>query len=288
MFFRGLMAFGLFALVACGGGRTGTGTTTGTTTGGGTGTGTGGGTGTGTGTATGTVSCDIADVGGAGLWTDNGGHPISAAGGSITSTPYAMDAGLDDLDAALSGAASDTVIDVTITGAVVTARAYVPDTNDGTVTFWFEDMNGVGQAYYVDTRTHGVEPTDIEPGDVIDMHAVLGEDYFGTLEVTGIDAFSVTSKDTPIFVTDVLDGSAANTSALQNKMVQIYGGLTTDPEDCGGRDCFEFTYGDGHTGIFRTNGTSFKGDCVHWIGPLSEFQGDEQLNVENFDWYRWW
>ncbi len=296
MFFRVVMCSATLALVGCGNridpgttgtttGGTGTGQGTGTATGAGTGTGSG--TGTGTGTGTGGFVCDIADEGGYGLFT---GHPIEAAGGSITPTPPAVDAGLSALDAAINGEFNEIPIDVTITGAIVTARDYVPATNDGTVTFWFEDANFAAQAYRVDVGALGIDPLSIEPGDTVDMHATMGVHYFGTLEVTAVDSITFSHDDNPVYVTTVMAPDALDPSTHRDRIVEVYGQLVSDPTDCGGRNCFDFEYNGGHVAIFRlsTAATLFKDDCIHYIGPLGEFSGTPQLNVGDFDWYRWW
>lgn len=289
MFFRLVMCGGLAALVACGGGRvdgaTGTGTGSGTGTGAGTGTGTGPGTGTGTGTGTGGFVCDIADNGGLGAWTE---HPITVAGAPVSTTAPTVDAGIDDLITALDGEFTELAIDVNITGAIVTAVGYVPQTNDGTVLFYFEDMSGVGQAFYVDTMAAGVDPLSLEPGDEINMHATMGLHYFGTYEVTAIDSMTVVSKGNPVYVTTV-DSGALDPTGMRNRMVEVWGTITGEQGGCGGSaNCYDLTYNDSQYAIWRTSANTFVDDCVHYIGPLGEFQGDAQLNVDNFDWFRWW
>ena len=46
----------------------------------------------------------------------------------------------------------------------------------------------------------------------------------------------------------------------------------------------------GNEVIFRIGGDfpPFVGDCVQFIGPVSQFDGDSQLDVSDFDWYRYY
>ena len=57
--------------------------------------------------------------------------------------------------------------------------------------------------------------------------------------------------------------------------------------DCGADNrCWDVDYGFGRT-IFRSNSEFLQtGACVTYVGPLSFYNGEPQLNVNNFSWMR--
>ncbi|NCG18719.1 MAG: hypothetical protein GWP91_06880 [Rhodobacterales bacterium] len=258
--------------------RTSTGTTgTGTTGTGTTGTGT---TGTGTtGTGTGSMGCPAPTMG---PWDGGYPHPISAAGVGTTTDAYTNDAGVSALRAATVGQ-ENAVVDMDIQDATVIAIGYLPA--DATaVTFWFEDSGGIMQGYFLEV---GALAGDLQPGDAVSFTATEVTDYFDNLEVTAVTNFSISSTGNDVHVVDGTSG--VDFSATPYNNVEVFGELTANNGECGGgKECWDMDV-NGQTVIFRT-GTDlvFLGDCIHWIGPLGAFDSVEQLNADNFDWYRFY
>ena len=122
------------------------------------------------------------------------------------------------------------------------------------------------------------------------MHVTEVQDYFGTMEITEIDSFVVTSQGHPIYVIDGMTGSPLDSLNHRSQMVEVYGELVVANGDCGaGMECFDLDYGAGSTAIFRTvSGLQSMGDCIHWIGPLGDYVNAPQLDVAEVDWYRSW
>lgn len=297
MFLRSPLAMaGLFALVtgcfgrsddtdATTGSNTGsvTGAVTGTATGGTTNLPTGGTTGSATGGTATTFSCANGPTD-LGPWPDGSApaHPIAAAGASVTTDLGDLDANVQGVIDAAAGNFDDTYTDVTVTGAIVYSVGYVPAKNDGSVTFWFGDANGVAQGYRLNLL--GFDPLDLKPGDEINLHATVVKEYFGTPEVIEVDSFEVVSSGNDVYVADGMAGLDLTNDFMRN--VEVYGEIVSGPTDCYA-NCFQLDYG-GQIVTFRTQSAYIEvGDCVHWIGPLGEFGGAAQLNADNFDWYRW-
>ncbi len=217
-------------------------------------------------------------------------HPIALAGGTTTTLAYTHDAFLDDVIAAATGQGVPISVDITVTGAILTARGYVPSQNTGEVSFWVEDMSGAVFGFYLDVlAAGGIDPVDLAPGDAVTMHVIEVQEYFGVMEITEIDSLTVDSADNSVHVLDGMTGSSLEVLAEVGQMVEVYGELVSIPTDCGGDDCFDLDYGSGVSATLRTTaGLQLMGDCIHWIGPYGEFNGDAQLGADNLDWYRWW
>lgn len=224
-----------------------------------------------------------------GPWTQ---HPILEAGASATYDAYAFDAGVAALRDATVGNTTPTAVSIDISGAIVTARGYVPAVNDGTATFWFEDGGAAMQAYRVDLG--GFDPLLLQPGDEVSFTATRVVDYFGTPEVAGdatlgepgITNFQVISSGNPVHIVDVMGtGAVLEFSQQGSYIVEVWGELAAGPTKCGTTaKCYDLDYA-GNIAIFRTaSNYDGLGDCKHFIGPLTQFNGDPQLNVDDFDW----
>lgn len=214
-----------------------------------------------------------------GAWPD---HPIALAGAAITTTPYSFDAGVQAVrDAAIAAGTTNATVSLAVTGAIVTARAYVPAApTNNTATFWFEDVNGPMQAYIVDV---GFDPNNLKPGDEVSFTATEVVTFFGVPEVTAISGFTVDSTANDVHVSDGNDGLTMDDL---NAVVNLWGQLTTTGSPCGGDAvCFDMTTAGGIE-LFRTESTfDVRGDCIHYIGPISTFDGAPQINATLFDWY---
>jgi hypothetical protein len=218
------------------------------------------------------------------------GHPIAAAGATITNTPYTFDGGVAAVLAATTGQTSPVDVDLVVSKAIVTARAYVPAVNDGTASFWFEDGGAAMYAYRVNLG--GFDPATLAPGDEISFTAKRVVDFNGTPEVVGdakggfpgIEDFVLVSSGNEVYVTDGMDSDGLNFADDGLHVTNVWGALVSGPTDCGA-SCFDFEYG-GNTITFRTQSSyDVVGDCIHYIGPVTQFGGTAQLDANDFDWY---
>ena len=208
-------------------------------------------------------------------------HPISEAGAPITRDPYTFDAGVSALLAAAEGNYNDVAVDLLVEGAIVTSRGYVPaNPAYNTATFWFEDSGGAMMAFIVDI---GQDPNNLQPGDEVSFRATTVKEYFGTPEVIAITDFQILSSGNPVHVVDAMNGDVLSFDTHGLRTIEIWGGLVSGPEDCGA-NCFDFDYGAGLV-TYRTNSSyDVVGDCIHYIGPLSQFNNEPQIDIDDFDW----
>jgi hypothetical protein len=218
-----------------------------------------------------------------GPWDD---HPITVDGAPVTATPYSNDAGVDDVIAAAQGQYDPVAVNIPVTEVTIVAKGYVPaNPTDNTLQFWVEDANGAVVAWYVDV---GMDPNLVKVGDKVSFTATEVEEYFGTIEITAITGFTIVSSSNPVHVVDVMSTGAPLTFADHgNRVAEVWGELVSGPEDCSA-NCFEFQYGS-NTATFRTESTfDVVGDCIHYIGPVGQFDGAVQLNASDFDWYTYY
>jgi hypothetical protein len=211
-------------------------------------------------------------------------HPITTAGAGVTYDPYAFVAGVGDAAAAAVGQ-QDLAVNIPITGAIVTARDYVPkDPKFNTVSFWFEDADAAMFAFNVEVP---FDPNELLPGDELSFTVTEVNDYFGTLEVTAVSDFTVVASGRDVRIIRAMDGQPLDFATQGLRNVEVYGELVSGPVDCAS-NCFELEYA-GNIVTFRT-GSDFVylGDCIHWIGPLGTFDSAEQLDAGDFDWYRYY
>ncbi|MEQ1564402.1 MAG: hypothetical protein ABMA64_02105 [Myxococcota bacterium] len=222
-----------------------------------------------------------------GPWDD---HPIAVAGAGITREPYTFDAGVGAVRDAAVGQTTAVTVSLPVTGAIVTARDYVPAVpTDNTVSFWFEDANGPMFAFRVDI---GMDPNNLQPGDEVSFVVEQVQDYFGTLEVAGdavagipgISGFTIDSSGNDVHVVDAMAGGPLSWADDGMYTVEVWGQLVAGPTDCGA-NCWDLDY-NGSIVTFRSGSSyDYLGDCIHFIGPLTQFGGIEQLDAGDFDWY---
>jgi hypothetical protein len=210
-------------------------------------------------------------------------HPITVAGTGWTRDPPANDAGISAVLAAVAGQTYAITIDLPITGAIVTSRGYVPAApTENTVTMWLEDSSGAITTFQMDI---GIDPNLVNPGDSVSFTATEAVEYFGTAEITAATDFQILSSANDVHIVDGMSGPALTFASDGMRTVEVWGQLVAGPTDCGGRNCWDFEY-NGNTVVFRSGSTfDYLGDCIHYIGPLGQFDSAPQLNAEDYDWY---
>jgi len=230
-----------------------------------------------------------------GPWKD---HPISTSGSTASATSPGVDAGIGGILSQLSPP-TDTDGDGegdqlnfvdgphTVTGAIITSVDYYNPkfvAKDG-ISFYVEDAAGPMLAYQADVT--GVNLDDLKPGAIVDITADSAVDYYGTPELASVTSVTITGFDGNVHVLDVMSaGTALDFASQGNYQIEVWGELTAGPTDCG-LECWTLDYGAGTVEARLPPGSYLLGDCVHWIGPYTQYFGEDQLDASDFDWVRY-
>lgn len=186
-------------------------------------------------------------------------------------------------------------MDQQVTNVTVTAVDYNYDPADGYLGFWVEDAAGPMLMYTrYNSETGMNEGAEIgaaadaalAPGDKVSFQALEAANYFGIREFTEIANFTIESSGNPVHVTTLSDGTPLTLDHV-GYVVELWGDLVSPPSDCG-NECFDFDYNGGIVQLRVVPGGFYEGDSVHWIGPVTEFFDELQLNASDFDWVRWY
>ena len=82
---------------------------------------------------------------------------------------------------------------------------------------------------------------------------------------------------------DGTTGAEVTFDTLGGHVVELWGELIAGPD---ANNNFELEYAGGVI-TFRTfSAYDQVGDCIHWIGPVTEYFDVTQLNADDYDWYR--
>ena len=184
----------------------------------------------------------------------------------------------------------NTVLDpaLTVTGATAIATSYSTDnmtTPRSNTVFWVADGTTSIQLYldYMDPDT--IPPFDIQVGQKISFTVTEVNRYFDNAQISKISDVTLdeVNQDVYLWVPD-----REMTTEDIGRVVSVTGNLTGTGEECGNRmeRCWDVDYGFGRA-IFRTTSMfAASGACITYVGPLGFFDGQPQLNVDNFDWLR--
>ncbi|MBX2797214.1 MAG: hypothetical protein KTR31_06100 [Myxococcales bacterium] len=218
------------------------------------------------------------------------GHPLEAAGAAVTTKPYDFDAGVGEVEAAaIKAGTTQTDVSLAVAGAVVVSKGFI-SANSTFARFWFADSTGAMVAYIDDPKLLGVV-SGLNPGDEISFTATSVVSFFDTPQLRTFDALTVDSTGNDVFVVDGNTGAELTYDDHGESVINVYGQLVAlQSADCGGSSlCYDFDYGKGQTITYRTaSNYDTVGDCLHFIGPMVQFSGAPQLNVDDFDWDRWY
>lgn len=212
-------------------------------------------------------------------------------GGVPTPSQLTVDAGLDDVLAVVPTQPDDPltpedegylalVNSIPVSGAIVTATG--PQAL-GNKRFWVEDANTAMQLFVP------FELGPIRVGDEVAFDVFAVENFEGHPQIAEVSSFQLLSQGNPVPYRDV--NTRAFTAADYGRIVRL-GGRLGAPYDCGGTDCFAFTYAGGQTTFRSRSALAGEGRCVSFAGPLNSFPGPRQtvsapswqLDTVNFDW----
>ena len=173
-----------------------------------------------------------------------------------------------------------------ITGAIVVATSYmntaaVPPSQSN---FWVADANGTVEVRLDYTNAANVPVTQIRVGHKLNFIATAVDSYFGSGQIQAANSWELVEADTGVHVLERT--STALTAADIGEVVRVEGTLTGGGAACGGTSkCYDLTYANGQVALYRSASTFLTiGQCVTFVGPLSQFSGAPQINVANFDW----
>lgn len=211
-----------------------------------------------------------------------------------TTVPYTLDAGLDDVMAAMPAVGESVTVDIDVTGAYVTTLGFNPGVDAGEVhSFYIGDVSG---GIYVRLDFTSAPSVDVVPGDAVNFTVTEVENFNGLLQISAISDLSVVSENNEIYV-KAASGQTLDTTNDISELHQLHGELVSGATGCGGSSvCFDFETRDGDTSVvsmLRVNNNNLtppliEGDCVQVNAPLTEFNGDAQFNIGNFAWHRWY
>jgi hypothetical protein len=199
------------------------------------------------------------------------------------------DANLDEVISQFPTVDGDPIIlptPVVITGAVVVATSYmntaaVPPSQSN---FWVADSNGTVEVRLDFTNAANVPVTQIRVGHKLNFIATAVDSYFGSGQIQAAASWELVEADTGVHVLERT--TTALTTDDIGEIVRVEGTLTGGGGACGGSSrCYDLTYANGQVVLYRSASTLLTiGQCVTFVGPLSQFSGEPQINVANFDW----
>ncbi len=214
----------------------------------------------------------------------------------VTNTPYTVDAGLGPVFTAAEAATDGAVtVDLDVTGAIVTTLDFNRDADESPPAifrFWVADSNGA-----INMRLSFDAPGwDVVAGDEINFTATSVNNFNGTLQIDAIENLTVVSEDNPVHVIEA-NGIAIDTANNIGVVHHVFGEVVSAGEGCQDPTiCFDFETrlgDDTNTSIMRIRNDRLQtplieGDCIEIQAPLSQFSGEAQFNIGNFQWHRWY
>ena len=175
---------------------------------------------------------------------------------------------------------------VVIAGAVVVATSYmntaaVPPSQSN---FWVADSNGTVEVRLDFTNAANVPVTQIRVGHKLNFIVTALDSYFGSGQVQAAASWELVEADTGVNVLERT--TTALTADDIGEIVRVEGTLTRDNGACGGISrCYGLAYANGQVVPYRSASTFLTiGQCVTFVGPLSQFSGEPQINVANLSW----
>lgn len=213
-------------------------------------------------------------------------------GGTAVFEPWPADyqTGLAEVIAAVpaEGGGDDLVLEtpIAVTEVTVIATDYKGnfDVSRSRTHFWVGDADGAIELYLDYMDPEAVPPFEIQVGQKISFNVTKVNRYFDKGQIVGVSDVVLVSDNAPVYL---WTPDRALVVEDIHRVVRITGNLAGTGGECGaGNRCWDLDYGFGRA-IFRSNSDFLQtGACVTFVGPLSFYQGEPQLNVGNFDWMR--
>jgi uncharacterized protein YqiB (DUF1249 family) len=213
-------------------------------------------------------------------------------GGEADFEGYADDytAGIADIKAVIPemhGESAD--VDLTVTDATVVATNYRGsfDIPQSQTSFWVADADGTMEVrlYHDGITMDEVAPFAIQVGQKISFRVTQVGRYYAKGQIQRATDWVLGDVDQAVHI---WEPDRELTEADVHRIVRVTATLEGAPNSCGGDSkCWNVNYGHGAPAIFRTSSTIVgTGSCITFVGPLSWYQDDAQLNVENLSWLR--
>ncbi len=223
-----------------------------------------------------------------------GGIPTTPG---VTTTEYTNDAGLDDVLAAVEAAATlPATVNIAVSNVTVTQVGFKAATSTQRFV-WFADANGALRTFFPSGAT-GPIPDDavVSPGDVVSFTVTSVGKYGDEPQIVNLTDWTIESAGGSAAYYVDATGETISIPDDISYVHHIYGELVSDPTDCGGPVCFDYQHG-GSTGptiILRIRNENLganalvRGDCIEVFAPMTAFDGEAQVDLQNFAWFRWY
>lgn len=208
----------------------------------------------------------------------------------VTTTAPTNDAGIGALLAQAPAEGQSVTLDppLLVTDAVVSASEFVPE---GSVPddLWLRDSGGAIRTYanFRDDPPKIVIPDDITglgPGSVVSFKVTELTNYFGEIQISALEDFTVSPTSGLVYVVDATDGTEVTFADHRAEVVRIWGRVAEERGECGTNT---YCYGietNGNTYELRIRKDEYEvGDCLPIANPVGQFQGKVQFNVSDFD-----
>ena len=120
--------------------------------------------------------------------------------------------------------------------------------------------------------------------------------YGAKPQITAVTGFTKVSSGNPVYVKES-SGSNLAFATDGDWVHHLHGELISDDGDCGPSRCFTFQHTDDGTNTatetFRVKNSTLSiplvvGDCIEVVMPLGYYTPNDQLDVVNYDWFRWY
>ncbi len=218
-------------------------------------------------------------------------HPLSEAGATVVRKNYTDFAGgIAEVRAAAEKAGSaGSSESLPITKAIVVAKDFIGD-NTSQANFWLADESGVilGWTNNDSGAAKRIEELKaVEEGDEVELTVTKVELFRDMPEISGFEGLKTLSENNDVYVLDVMDPAVEITYAEHgDDIIEVWGELASiDEKDCGGATCYNLDYGQTEPVVYRSFSEFIQvGDCIHYIGPVQQFDGETRIDPGSFDW----
>ena len=189
-----------------------------------------------------------------------------------------------DVDEGKQGLVLETPIQITEATVIATDYKGNFDVSKSRTHFWIGDADGAMELYLDYTDPEAVPPFEIQVGQKISFTVTRVNRYFDKGQIVGMSDMTLVDDNAPVYVWT--PDRALNIDDI-HRVVSVTGTLAGTGGECGaGYRCWDIDYGFGRA-IFRSNSEFLTtGACVTFVGPLSFYNGEPQLNVNNFSWMK--